>query len=121
MRIAMLILLFLSIGLSGCFNDKKEQPGEEVSIKDATSILKQSEDNLLAGISTAVCYSGFRNGQHPDRGDGANNPSYEETLEDLKIISKDAGFKLIRIYDSRKILNWFFVLLKKTISILKYY
>ncbi len=60
----------------------------------------QSEGDLLMGVSDAVCYSGFRNGQHPDRGDGAVNPSYEETLEDLKILSGDCGFRLIRIYDS---------------------
>jgi len=62
----------------------------------------QKKGDLLNRVSKAICYSGFRTGQHPDRGDGANNPSYEETLEDLKIISEDAGFKLIRVYDSGK-------------------
>ncbi|MEZ5195202.1 MAG: glycosyl hydrolase family 17 protein [Bacteroidales bacterium] len=60
----------------------------------------QDENDLLGGVSDAICYSGFRSGQHPDRGDGAVNPSHEETLEDLKILSEDAGFKLIRVYDS---------------------
>jgi exo-beta-1,3-glucanase (GH17 family) len=46
----------------------------------------------------AIAYSGFREGQHPDRGDGAINPSEEETLEDLKIL-ENAGFGLIRLYD----------------------
>jgi exo-beta-1,3-glucanase (GH17 family) len=66
---------------------------------DATS-LKQDPQDLLGGVSKAICYSGFRDGQHPDRGDGANNPTYEQILEDLKILSKDGNFKLIRIYDS---------------------
>jgi hypothetical protein len=46
--------------------------------------LKQSPDNLLAGEVMAVAYSGFREGQHPDRGFGAKNPSDEEILEDLE-------------------------------------
>ena len=62
--------------------------------------IKQSQSDLLAGVSRAICYSGFREGQHPDRGDGAINPSYEETLEDLKILSKNSNFSLIRLYDS---------------------
>lgn len=59
----------------------------------------QQEQDLLIRTPHAVCYSGFRTGQHPDRGDGAINPTYQQTLEDLKILS-DAGFDLIRIYDS---------------------
>lgn len=62
--------------------------------------LKQSEEDLLAGIHAAVCYSGFRSGQHPDRGEGAKNPGDEEILEDLQIISGEMQFKLIRLYDS---------------------
>lgn len=64
------------------------------------SVLQQRPEDLLAGVVNAICYSGFRDGQHPDRGDGANNPTYEQTLEDLKILSEKAHFKLIRIYDS---------------------
>lgn len=60
----------------------------------------QTEGDLLMGVSEAVCYSGFRTGQHPDRGDGAVNPSYEETLEDLNILMDQTNFRLIRIYDS---------------------
>lgn len=63
--------------------------------------LMQKKEDLVAGESWAICYSGFRSGQHPDRGDGAKNPSDAEMLEDLKILSKD-GFKLIRLYDSRE-------------------
>jgi exo-beta-1,3-glucanase (GH17 family) len=58
----------------------------------------QTTGELLEGQVMAIAYSGFREGQHPDRGDGAINPSEEETLEDLKIL-EDAGFRLIRLYD----------------------
>lgn len=47
----------------------------------------------------AISYSGFRQGQHPDRGAGANNPSRAEVLEDLQILAAH-GFDLIRLYDS---------------------
>ena len=47
----------------------------------------------------AIAYSGYREGQHPDRGDGAVNPSREEILEDLRILV-DHGFRLIRMYDA---------------------
>jgi exo-beta-1,3-glucanase (GH17 family) len=63
--------------------------------------LAQKPSDLLAGESRAVCYSGFRPGQHPDRGAGAVNPSDGEILEDLLILSGQAGFRLIRLYDSQ--------------------
>jgi exo-beta-1,3-glucanase (GH17 family) len=47
----------------------------------------------------AIAYSGFREDQHPDRGDGAVNPSDDEMLEDLRILVAH-DFKLIRLYDS---------------------
>ena len=62
--------------------------------------LKQNKDDLLAGVHSSICYSGFRSGQHPDRGDGAKNPSDREILEDLKIIQDEMKFKQIRLYDS---------------------
>ena len=64
--------------------------------------LKQRESDLLAGVSRAVCYSGFRHGQHPDRGDGEVNPTEEQIMEDLMLLSQDSKFKLIRLYDSGK-------------------
>ena len=75
------------------------QPTDNSQQSDSSALQQQPED-LLAGVVKAICYSGFREGQHPDRGEGANNPTYEQTLEDLKILSKDGNFKLIRIYDS---------------------
>jgi exo-beta-1,3-glucanase (GH17 family) len=54
---------------------------------------------FLAGEVMAVAYSGFREGQHPDRGAGAVNPSAEEILEDLELLVAN-GFGLVRMYDS---------------------
>lgn len=59
----------------------------------------QSEDMLLNNVADAVCYSGFRTGQHPDRGMGAVNPSEEEILEDLEILYSQTPFRLLRMYD----------------------
>lgn len=59
----------------------------------------QSRAALVEGQVMAVAYSGFREGQYPDRGDGAVNPSAEEILEDLEIIAAH-GFRLIRLYDA---------------------
>ena len=61
--------------------------------------LWQTSDALIDGEAMAVAYSGFREGQHPDRGDGAVNPSEAEILEDLQILVEH-DFRLIRMYDS---------------------
>ena len=61
--------------------------------------LVQSTDALIAGEVMAVAYSGFREGQHPDRGAGANNPSDAEILEDLQILLAN-DLRLIRMYDT---------------------
>jgi len=66
---------------------------------DESKDFLQEPRALLAGEVMAVAYSGFREGQHPDRGDGAVNPSDEEILEDLQILV-DNGFGLIRLYDT---------------------
>ena len=60
---------------------------------------RQSPGDLVAGEVFAVAYSGFREGQHPDRGNGAVNPSDAEILEDLEILV-DHGFRLVRMYDA---------------------
>ena len=59
----------------------------------------QTESMRMNGVTEAVCYSGFRSGQHPDRGDGAVNPSYDEILEDLQILTDQTPFRLFRVYD----------------------
>lgn len=91
--------LIVLILLMGCGNANQYGTQKESTETNPEDTLRQKPQDLLAGTHKAICYSGFRSGQHPDRGNGAKNPSYEETLEDLKIISKDAGFKLIRVYD----------------------
>jgi len=62
--------------------------------------LQQKPEDRLDGLVRAVCYSGFRSGQHPDRGNGAVNPSDAEILEDLEILIRH-DFSLIRLYDSQ--------------------
>ena len=63
--------------------------------------LQQSQSAMLAGLDKGICYSGFRHGQHPDRGDGAVNPGEQEISEDLRILAGNGNFKMIRLYDSR--------------------
>ena len=50
--------------------------------------------NVLNIESTnGICYSGFREGQHP----GSSYPSYEQVKEDLLILAKN--WKTLRLYD----------------------
>jgi exo-beta-1,3-glucanase (GH17 family) len=66
----------------------------------------QAPEALLEGQVMAIAYSGYREGQHPER-DGpspeldlvAVNPTREQVLEDLQILVA-RGFRLIRMYDS---------------------
>ena len=66
----------------------------------AGASLQQPAGDLLGGLRLGVCYSGFRHGQHPDRGAGAVNPSDAEILQDLQILGRHGNFSLIRLYDS---------------------
>ncbi len=59
---------------------------------------KQGKEALVAGQTVALAYSGFRPGQHPDRGDGAVLPSDAEILEDLQLLQRH--FRLLRLYDA---------------------
>ena len=63
------------------------------------SVDRQSQSALINGETMAVAYSGYREGQHPDRGDGAVNPDDDQVLEDLAILLAH-DFSLIRLYDS---------------------
>jgi exo-beta-1,3-glucanase (GH17 family) len=67
----------------------------------ATVPIQQKSGDLLRGFKRGICYSGFRHGQHPDRGDGAVNPSDKEILEDLQILSRQGNFHLVRLYDAQ--------------------
>ncbi|MBN1340770.1 MAG: hypothetical protein JXA03_15685 [Bacteroidales bacterium] len=89
----------VSMFVTGCLQDSIVMQADEGVSGQPEIALMQSRDDLMAGISSAVCYSGFRSGQHPDRGQGAVNPSREEILEDLKILSEQCNLKLIRMYD----------------------
>jgi len=66
----------------------------------ASAKIQQAPEALLENQTHAVCYSGFRKGQHPDRGNGANNPTDEQILEDLHILLDQTQFRLIRLYDA---------------------
>jgi exo-beta-1,3-glucanase (GH17 family) len=94
------ILLLFSFSLICCTQRERTEHDLTIGTEQQTITINQSPDDLLIGVSRAVCYSGFRTGQHPDRGDGAINPTDEQILEDLKIISKNSLFRLIRLYDS---------------------
>ncbi len=88
------LVLFSALTICGCGSSV-----EDPAAQSASKYAAQLPMDLIAGETMAVAYSGFREGQHPDRGDGAVNPSRDETLEDLKILGAN-NFKLIRLYDS---------------------
>jgi exo-beta-1,3-glucanase (GH17 family) len=90
--IQILLLLFFALSFSACNQQQQSENKSEAKPM-------QTENMLLSGVSEAVCYSGFRTGQHPDRGDGAINPSKEEILEDLQILAGQTPFRLFRLYD----------------------
>lgn len=76
-----IVLLFVL--LVACSSENVEQKTEA------------DENNLLSDnwVGPAIAYSGYRNGQHPDKD---IFPSQEQVFEDLKIIEKN--WKIIRIY-----------------------
>ena len=88
------LVLVMTAMLSAC---SPTTDNAEPAVDERNSM--QQPGDLIDGEVMAVAYSGFREGQHPDRGNGANNPSPEEILEDLRILV-DHGFGLIRLYDS---------------------
>ncbi len=96
MKLWKISFIFL-FALVACQAPKQKKDSEQ---QTDSIVVNQTKDVLLEGLSKAICYSGFRTGQHPDRGEGAKNPSYEEILEDLNILSKDDMFQMIRLYDS---------------------
>ena len=91
------IIIFLL--LSFLAETGSNSPAQETG-KPAAVPIKQAKNALLDGMQKGVCYSGFRHGQHPDRGSGAVNPTDQQTLEDLQLLSRNGNFGLIRLYDS---------------------
>ena len=87
MRITPIVTLFLA-ALAACSGAPEQETAPAPDPQD-----------FLVGEAMAVAYSGFREGQHPDRGDGAVNPSADEIQEDLELLVA-ADLTLIRMYDS---------------------
>lgn len=69
-----------------------------LSITILSASLPQLPSDLINGENWAFSYSGFRKGQHPDRGNGAKNPSESQIIEDLTIL-RNEGINLVRMYD----------------------
>ncbi len=88
--LALFLTLSTAIAMSACTKEEAASTDE---------LLGEDVNELLAGEVMAIAYSGFREGQHPDRGDGAVNPSDAEILEDLQILVEH-DLTLIRLYDS---------------------
>ncbi|MEO1419361.1 MAG: glycosyl hydrolase [Pseudomonadota bacterium] len=76
-----------------------KEPQQVQTTQTEEQVLMQSPDDLIEGQVMAVAYSGFREGQYPDRGEGANNPTPEQIVEDLNILIEN-DFRLIRLYDA---------------------
>ncbi|MHC5138109.1 MAG: glycosyl hydrolase family 17 protein [Planctomycetota bacterium] len=85
------VVLSLSVLFTGCSKPFAENLPN-------TDMLQQTPDALLEGTHRAICYSGFRSGQHPDLGKGAKFPSEAEILEDMQILTRDNNFNLMRVY-----------------------
>lgn len=98
MRFCRVGFFLLSILVLACTTPEQQN----TSSPSSPTFIPQASSALVAGTHRAVAYSGFRSGQHPDRGDGAKNPSRAEILEDLQILSENGAFPLIRLYDSQE-------------------
>ena len=71
---------------------------EPTAVSSPHAPIQQRESDLLVGERRAICYSGFRKGQHPDRGDGAVNPTDAEILEHARSTLRDvdaAGSRIV--------------------------
>ncbi len=77
-----------------------ESPEQAATTPRAAVPLAQTPDALLAGEAVAIAYSGYRAGQHPDRGAGERAPTRPQIREDLGLLTRDGNFGLIRLYDS---------------------
>lgn len=88
------ILALLTLAAAGCGGHESPETARGFEVRPLPP-------DWLSGHARAVSYSGFRVGQHPDRGAGAVNPGTAEVQEDLEILVRD-GFGLIRMYDSRE-------------------
>ena len=85
--------------VAACGDPSEPTAATEAGSENMRDTISQTPADLIGGQVMAVAYSGYREGQHPDRGVGANNPSDAEILEDLRIIAQ-AGLNVIRLYDT---------------------
>lgn len=84
-----------------CANPELKRPAvDKPAERSSTMFETQPKSALLAQTSLALAYSGFRSGQHPDRGAGAKNPTADQILEDLRLLTQNDHFRLIRLYDA---------------------
>jgi exo-beta-1,3-glucanase (GH17 family) len=88
------------IGIVATVTALSSQPAAAQQSNSESDSPRARESQTAARQRFAVAYSGYRAGQHPDRGNGAVNPTDEEILEDLRILTRDFNFGLIRLYDS---------------------
>jgi len=95
LRFGFIIFSFLSFWAGPGFTSASPDAGPPAVVP-----LQQKKSALLDGIQKGICFSGFRHGQHPDRGAGAVNPTDSQMLEDLQLLSRNGNFGLIRLYDS---------------------
>jgi len=94
LKTATVTLILIALAVAGC-----GQPAGHEQAQPVAGDFQQAPGDLLSEQVVAIAYSGFRAGQHPDRGEGAINPSMDEILEDLQILV-DHGFRLLRLYDT---------------------
>ncbi|MBW8001460.1 MAG: glycosyl hydrolase [Planctomycetes bacterium] len=92
-KVLVCVAVLAAIVLSGCTESLKVE-------KKSYNGIKQNPSDLLLGVTHAMSYSEYRQGQHPDVGKGASYPSKEEILEDLDILTRNSNFTLIRLYNS---------------------
>ncbi|MFT4628893.1 MAG: exo-beta-1,3-glucanase (GH17 family) [Myxococcota bacterium] len=92
MRTPSSLLLACAVG-AGCA--KPSTPASPTAFAD----WRQPPSSRIGATAVALAYSGYREGQHPDRGNGEVLPSLEQTREDLQLLVA-RGYRLIRLYDS---------------------
>lgn len=94
-----LCALLLLSWLGGCGQPPESVPPVAATGSEPAAAGEEVAVAPFAGLGMGLAYSGFRAGQHPDRGAGASNPSAAEIVEDLDILVRH-GFRLIRLYDA---------------------
>ena len=84
---------------AGCAQTPAELAAEPSLAPGPGPSLVQEPEDLVAGQPVALAYSGYRTGQHPDRGEGEVRPTPAQIREDLDLLA-GLGVRLIRQYDA---------------------